>query len=101
MGRCGLLVLLAITGGAHAQLRPKRVGTNALGEQQMAQGAGDMASGGGDMAANLEAMAAAFGGGDGEGGGRDVAQQIAAAWASSGSRQMNCVVERWATCPLS
>ena len=68
MRRCGLLVLLAITGGAHAQLRPKRVGTNALGEQQMAQGGGDMAGGGGDMAANLEAMAAAFGGGDDAGG---------------------------------
>ena len=58
---------------ADAQLRPRRVGTNALGEQQdtmaaAASGGGDGldAFGGGDMAEALQAMAGALGG---EGGG--------------------------------
>jgi hypothetical protein len=70
-----LLLCLALR-SADAQLRPRRVGTNAMGEQQEAMAAAAAGSdgggldgfGGGDMAEALQAMAGALGG---EGGGLD------------------------------
>lgn len=73
------LCVFGLLGAADAQLRPRRVGTNAMGEQQAAEdmmaaaggGGGDgldAFGGGGDMAEAMKNMAAALGG---EGGGLD------------------------------
>ena len=63
-GRSVLLIALGVIAGARAQLRPRRVGTNAMGDQEVVMtdvptgggGMGGMGAGGG-----LEEMAAAMG----------------------------------------
>ena len=80
------LLQLALVGLAAGQLRPRRVGTSALGEQQEAGGGGgfesDMVE---PMAAQMGAAASAFGGGgdmdlkglmEGMGGGGDMAEMM-------------------------
>lgn len=63
----GVLLFATLATSVHAQLRPRRVGTNAMGEQQEVPVAGSGGAAAGME--GLEAMAAALGGaGGGEGG---------------------------------